>query len=123
MPTFNTVAWFQVGTDEPGEAKRFFGDLFGWRFVTDPQSEGRYDLVGYSDTDEFAGGIFDTRGETANHALFFVVVEDVQATVDKAQQLGAKLVAPPRTSESGLTFAHLLDTSGNEFGVFSPAPA
>lgn len=120
-PAYNTVAWIQVGTDEPEDAKRFFGDLFGWRFVPDPDSDGRYDLVGYPETDGFAGGIFDTRGEVPNHAIFLVVVEDVAAAVARAEQLGGKVLVPPTTRPDGLVFADLLDPSGNHFGVFSPA--
>ena len=28
-PADNTVAWFQVGTTDAEQAKRFYGDLFG----------------------------------------------------------------------------------------------
>jgi len=28
-PAYNTVAWFQVGTTDAAQAKRFCGDLFG----------------------------------------------------------------------------------------------
>lgn len=117
---YNTVAWFQVASDKPDEAKRFFRELFGWRFVSDPEENGRYDLVGYPESDGFAGGIFHTLGESPNHAIFAVVVEDVQATVAKAEELGGKVVTAPATSSSGLVAAELLDSSGNLFGVFSP---
>ena len=44
-PAYNTVAWFQVGTTDAEQAKRFYGDLFGWRYTLDPNSEGKYHLV------------------------------------------------------------------------------
>ena len=46
-PAYNTVAWFQVGTTDAEQAKRFYGDLFGWRYTLDPNSEGKYHLVSY----------------------------------------------------------------------------
>jgi predicted enzyme related to lactoylglutathione lyase len=46
-PAYNTVAWFQVGTTDAGQAKRFYSDLFGWRYTLDPNSEGKYHLVSY----------------------------------------------------------------------------
>ena len=46
-PAYNTVAWFQVGTSDAEQAKRFYGDLFGWRYALDPNSEGKYHLVSY----------------------------------------------------------------------------
>src|SRR5260370_1377737 len=46
-PAYNTVAWFQVGTTDAEEAKRFYGALFGWRYTLDPNSEARYHLATY----------------------------------------------------------------------------
>ena len=50
-PAYNTVAWFQVGTTDAEQAKRFYGDLFGWRYTLDPNSEGKYHLVSYPGAD------------------------------------------------------------------------
>ena len=30
--TYNTVEWFEIGTDRPEEAKKFYGELFGWTY-------------------------------------------------------------------------------------------
>src|SRR6516225_1676776 len=61
------------------QAKRFYGDLFGWRYALDPNSEGKYHLVSYPGADTPSGGIFDTGGAFPNHAIFMVVVQDVAA--------------------------------------------
>jgi catechol 2,3-dioxygenase-like lactoylglutathione lyase family enzyme len=61
-PAYNTVAWFQVGTTDAEQAKRFYGDLFGWRYTLDPNSEGKYHLVSYPGAGTPSGGIFDTDG-------------------------------------------------------------
>src|SRR5260370_36049107 len=76
-PAYNTVAWFQVGTTDAGEAKRFYGDLFGWRDTLDPNSEGRYHLVSYPGADAPSGGVFDTGGQVPNPAVFHGWVPDV----------------------------------------------
>jgi predicted enzyme related to lactoylglutathione lyase len=120
-PAFNTVTWFQVGSNEPEQAKSFYGDLFGWSFVSDPSSDGRYNLIRYADSDIPVGGIGHTEDATDNHAIFFVEVADVTATVAEAERLGAKVLVPP--NKSGLVIAHLMDTSGNRFGVFTPPAA
>jgi uncharacterized protein len=121
IPASNTVTWFQIGTDEPAAAREFYGGLFGWTIAAEPGSEG-YDLVSYTGGRQPAGGIAHTDGGAANHATFFVLVEDVAAVCADAEQLGGKVLAPPVTTPNGLAFAHLLDRSGNRFGVFS-APA
>jgi uncharacterized protein len=118
-PAPNTVAWFQIGTDEPEAAQEFYGGLFGWNVVPDPNSQG-YDLVSYPGTEHPVGGIAHTGGAADNHATFLVLVEDVAAVCASAEQLGGKVLNPPVTTPDGLVFAHLLDRSGNRFGVFTP---
>src|SRR5260370_20846398 len=73
-PAYNTVAWFQVGTTDAEQAKRFYVDLFGWRYTLDPNSEGKYYLVSYPGADAPSGGIFPPRGEVPKHPNLLVVV-------------------------------------------------
>jgi predicted enzyme related to lactoylglutathione lyase len=122
-PAYNSVAWFQVGTDDPETARRFYGDLFGWTFAKDPDFDGDYDLVTAPGADQPSGGIFATGGKVPNHATFYVVVGDVKATVAAAERAGGKPLMPPTTTPNGLVFADLLDPAGNHFGIFSPPPA
>ncbi|TDC60393.1 VOC family protein [Actinomadura sp. GC306] len=122
VPAFNTVAWFQVGTDAPEEARRFYGDLFGWKIAVDPDGDG-YDLVSYPGADVPAGGISHEADASAGHAMFLVMVEDVDAVCAETEKHGGKVALPTVTASTGLRFAYLRDPSGNTFGVFTPAPA
>lgn len=119
-PALNTVTWFQIGSDKPAEVREFYGELFGWNFATDADSTG-YDLISYPGSEVPSGGVAHVPDASANHATFLVVVGDVAATVAAAEALGGKVLVPPTTNDDGLVFAHILDTSGNNFGVFSPA--
>ncbi|WP_131742225.1 VOC family protein [Actinomadura roseirufa] len=120
VPAYNTVAWFQVGTEAPEEARRFYGDLFGWRFAQDPDDDGGYDLISYAGAGEPSGGISRTSDPSANHATFMVLVDDVDAVCTRTEQSGGKVAVPATTGKSGLRFAHLIDPAGNRFGVFKP---
>jgi uncharacterized protein len=120
-PAINTVAWFQIGTDEPEAAKEFYGGLFGWNSTPDPNSPG-YELISYPGAEGPSGGIMRTES-AENHAMFLVLVEDVAAVCTRAEQLGGKVAHPPVTTPNGLVFADLIDRSGNRFGVFTPPPA
>lgn len=119
----NKVTWFQVGSNEPEQAKAFYGELFGWKFLADPNSGGDYDLIQYADGDHPVGGVAHTEEAADNHATFYVEVADLSATIAAAERLGAKVLVPPVKDKSGLAFAHLVDTSGNRFAVFTPRPA
>lgn len=116
----NTITWFQIATTDTGAARTFYGELFGWRFETDPNSGGRYHLISYPGAEQASGGIMDTAGEQPNHAIFVVQVADVAATVAAAERLGGKALAPVTTSPTGVVFAELADAAGNHFGVWTP---
>lgn len=115
-----SVGWVQIGTDDPTTAKQFYGELFDWSYVPDPNGGGRYDLITFPGADAPRGGIMDTGGESPRHAIFMIVVSDVRATVANAEKLGGKVQVPPTTTPTGLVFAELLDPAGNHFGVFTP---
>ncbi|XRQ13353.1 VOC family protein [Actinomadura welshii] len=119
VPAYNTVAWFQVGTEAPEEARRFYGDMFGWRFATDPDADG-YDLAFYPDAEQPSGGVSHEPDASGRHAMFFVLVEDVEGTCTATERLGGKVALPTVTTGAGLRFAYLEDPAGNRFGVFTP---
>ncbi|GAA2414246.1 VOC family protein [Actinomadura vinacea] len=118
-PAYDTVSWFQIGTDDSEGAQRFYGGLFGWKFTLDPDSDG-YDLIKFAGAEAPSGGIAHTGGGAENHAMFLVVVEDVAAACAAAEKLGGKVTLAPTTAGSGLVFAYLNDPAGNQFGVFTP---
>lgn len=120
IPAPNTVAWFQIGTEEPAAAQEFYGGLFGWSFAPDPSSGPGYDLISYAGAGQPAGGVMHT---AENHATFLVLVQDVAAVCARAEQLGGKVLNAPAKTPNGLVFADLLDRSGNRFGVFTPPSA
>ena len=127
MSVVNGIEWFEIGTDQPAVAERFYGTVFGWTFGNDPgaavAADGEpYRLLTPQGADRPTGGIFPTGGKSPNYAIFYVLVTDPAATCQAAEAAGGKVVLAPVTTPDGLTFAHLLDPSGNHFGVFTPAP-
>ncbi|GLY89700.1 glyoxalase [Actinoallomurus iriomotensis] len=116
---YNAVGWFEVATDRPEEARRFYGELFGWTFAGD----GPYREITAPGADRPGGGLFDSEGRFPGYAIFYVTVEDVAAALAKAESLGAKAIVPPTTTPDGLVFAQLRDTTGNHFGIFTPPPS
>lgn len=107
------VNYFEIGTPHPDEARRFFGALFDWTFGE--PSEQSYQMI---NSDQ--GGLWDTTAfGAATWAIFYVQVDDVAATIERAESLGAT-VAVPLVDGGAIEFAHLLDPQGNRFGVWRP---
>lgn len=115
-----TVDWFQIDTDDPDGARRFYGELFNWTFTADPNAGDAYQLAKRAGTEQPMGGIANTGGESPNRAMIMVVVSDVAAAIEQAERLGGKVEAPLTTTPNGLTFAKLQDPAGNTFGVYKP---
>ena len=110
----NEVDYFEIGSAEPAKSKAFYGGLFDWN-IGDPEGPAQYGMV-----DEDRGGMWDTTAMGGSHwAIFYVHVDDVPATIEKAQALGAS-VAIPLVDNGRIEFAHLIDPLGNRFGVWRP---
>jgi predicted enzyme related to lactoylglutathione lyase len=115
----NGIGWFEIGTDDPAGAERFYGELFGWSF-TDDDGDMPYRIVATPATDSIRGGVFATGGKVPNYAVFCVVVADVAEVCRRAEATGGKVLVPATSTPTGLTFAHLHDPAGNHFGIYTP---
>ncbi|SDK70765.1 VOC family protein [Nonomuraea jiangxiensis] len=113
----NTVTWFEVATDDPDGAERFYGGLFGWEFTRD-DGPMDYRMIGFPGGAQPAGGLYNTKGEFPGHAVFHVQVADVEETCARSESLGGKVVTKVIDDGAGTDFAYLRDASGNLFGVF-----
>jgi uncharacterized protein len=70
------------------------------------------------------GGLAATHGEGPTYAIPFVQVGDVAATCARAEALGGKVLVPVTAVPDGsLEFAQLLDTDGNQIGIWHPSAA
>ena len=121
--TPNTLAWFEVATDDPDTATSFYADLFGWTFSSfaDPETTGMdYRVAALPGSDVPFGGVVATGGAQPAHAVFYIAVSDVAATCDAAEQLGGKVVGKELEPVAGPPFAYLRDAVGSLFGVFTP---
>ncbi len=107
------VVHFEIRSEDPDATRGFFADLFGWEY-----SEGGLPGYTYVDTGvqgAIPGGIGPVqRGGDA--VVFFVGVDDVEATLRRAQELGGRTVQPA-TSVPGVTFGLLADAHGHVVGV------
>jgi predicted enzyme related to lactoylglutathione lyase len=80
----------------------------------------RYHEVSTATGQQSSGGVFESAGNFPDYAIFYVLVQDVAKTLDRAKNLGAEVVMEPVTDAAGITFGRLRDSSGHHFGVFSP---
>jgi predicted enzyme related to lactoylglutathione lyase len=107
------VVHFEIRAQDPDASRQFFADLFGWTY-----SPGGIEGYTYVDTGApgaIPGGIGPTQGGS-DLAVFFVGVADVEATINKAVELGGTLIQPA-VSVPGVTFGLFADPEGHVVGV------
>ena len=107
------IVHFEIRSKDPDATRGFFADLFGWEYSDGGLPGYTYVNTGVPDT--IPGGIGPVQGGD-DAVVFFVGVDDVEATLNRAQELGGKTVQPA-TSVPGVTFGLLSDADGHVVGV------
>lgn len=119
------VVHFEVVGKNPESLREFFRDLFDWNFdvpapvakeVSAPDIYGFLDLIATEDGTGIRGGV-GGGPDYESHALFYVGVEDVEAALQRAEDLGGTRVMGPAKSPNGLVVGHFKDPEGSLIGV------
>ena len=105
----------EIRSQDPDATRTFFAELFGWSYV-----DGAF--PGYTFVNPGVEGALPTAisplqgGDDA--VLFFIGVEDVEATLNRAEQLGGKIIQPAQ-QVPGVSFGVFADAQSHVVGVAS----
>ena len=114
----NPLCHFEFMTNDSAKAKAFYGDVFDWQF--DETSLPGYTLINAGS--EPTGGLFPRPPETPNPCLnVYFMVDDIDATLDKATERGASVIAEKTTIPHVGEFAMFTDPDGISVGILKPA--
>jgi len=107
------VVHAEIRSTDPDATRAFFSGLFGWTY-----SDGAF--PGYTFVDTGVDGALPTaisplQGDS-DAVLFFIGVDNVEATLEQAEALGGRTV-PPAQNVPGVTFGVLSDPQGHLVGV------
>ena len=111
----NTLVWNELMTHNVDGAKAFYSSVFGWTYEVD---ESGY--VAISQDDRLQAGmmqITESMGEMPPNWGIYFLVEDIEATVAKAQELGGNVLVPPTPAGQMGVFSVLQDPQGAVFSV------
>ena len=106
-------AWNELMTNNTAECKEFFAKLLGWEAKDLPMGEGVY-TVFTSAGQQVAGmmAIDPTWGAVPPHWMGYISVVDVDASAEKAVQLGGSIKMPPTDIPNIGRFCMIKDPSG-----------
>ena len=124
----NYVSHFEIYADDQDKLEQFYTSLFDW---TIERVQGMdYGFIRTVETDSkghpsqtggINGGILKRpAGYEARAWINYVNVESIEASIDRAQTLGAKLMKGKSAVPGMGWFAMLIDPQGNPFAIWKP---
>jgi uncharacterized protein len=104
----------EIRSQDPDATREFFAELFDWKVA----SEGGFPGYTFMDTGMEGGPALaiSPRQGADDEVLFFVAVEDVAATLSRAEELGGAIVQAEQLVP-GVSFGVLADAHGHRIGV------
>ena len=109
----NPVVHFEILGSDPAKTQAFYRELFGWTINADNPMQ--YGIVEGGD-----GGIGGGVGATQDGSKLvtvYVQVQDLQAALDRAVELGGRVVLPVTVVPNVVTLAQFADPDGNVVGL------
>ena len=115
----NAVIFFEVVGKDGAALRSFYRELFGWE-ISEVPGDLDYGMVAREGSG-IEGGIGATPDGGAGHTTFYVDTPDPQATLDRAESLGANALLQPTELPGGGVIALLADPEGHPVGLYKPA--
>lgn len=120
----NPVVHFEISGRDPQRLRDYYSELFQWEFDTDSpvapsiSEAGNY---GFVDSESGIPGGVGGGAHYPRQTLFYVGVDDVEAALRSAEELGGTRVLGPEANPNGqLVVAHFRDPEGNLIGLAGP---
>lgn len=107
----HSVGHFEIPADRTDQLKGFYSSLFGWQF-----EKGQTEDYWMIKNAGISGGLAP-KENSEQMPTMFITVESIDDYINKAKQLGAKMVKEKQEIDAGY-FAVLEDPQKNTFGIW-----
>ena len=113
-------SWNELMTTDVGDARAFYGKLFGWQYEGFPMENMTYEVI-YSGGEEIGGMIPMPSGAGEHPPAWstYITVDDVDATAKLAEALGGKIHLEPTDIPRVGRFAVLQDPQGAYIAIIT----
>jgi predicted enzyme related to lactoylglutathione lyase len=108
------VVHWEIGAKDSEKLQSFYARLFDWKI--DANNPWEYGMVSTGGQGGIDGGIMRSKGEA--YLTIYVLVDDLQAYLDKAESLGGSAVLSPTPIPGVGAVAAFRDPEGNLIGLF-----
>ncbi len=111
----NTICHVEIGCRDREKAAEFYSKMFDWRLQSD--AHGTAIRTGGD-----IGGHLNSLGhEPHTYTIFYVMVDNVDAALKKAESLGGRRIVGPVPLPNNTEFGWFADPEGNTIGVYAEA--
>ena len=119
--------WDELATSDVAGAKAFYADVFGWTARDMDMGDGMTYSIFERPAGGDVGGCMPLTDDMKAHDvppnwLTYIGTDDVDATAEKAEELGATVHMPPTDIPTVGRFSVLMDPTGAAFALFQGAP-
>jgi len=111
--------WIELFTPDVAQARKFYGDVFGWTSHATGEEYGGY-VIFERDGEPIAGCMKNDGSSGPSIWSVYLASDDVAATAEKAKEHGGQVVVEPmQVGEMG-HMAFVVDPGGASVGVWQP---
>jgi predicted enzyme related to lactoylglutathione lyase len=116
----NPVVHFEILGKDGDMLKKYYADMFGWEINS--ENPMNYGVIAREENLSpegigIGGGIMGMEGNEG-YQTFYVAVEDCEAALAKAEELGGKrLMGPDEVPGQGIKIGQFSDPEGHTVGV------
>ena len=115
------ITHIELPSDDSERAQTFYSELFGWPMQ---QVEGMPDYTMFQSGPGEFGGAIGKRGVSAPDRMrLYVEVESLEASVAKVTELGGSVAVEITDVPGQGRYAAIVDTEGNEIGLWEALSA
>jgi uncharacterized protein len=121
-----SIGWVDLTVEHAPEIRDFYRAVVGWG-STEVEMESYQDygmtLPGGESAGEMVAGICHARGPNAGlpaQWLIYITVADLDASLARCQELGGRVLGPPRSMTGHGRYAVLADPAGAVAALFEP---
>jgi uncharacterized protein len=108
------VVHFEIMGGRGNQLEKFYQELFGWRI--DSNNPMQYGMVDTGAKEGIRGAVGPSH-DGGKRVSVYLRVEDLEATLAKAERLGGKTVLSPSQVPGGPKLAMFADPAGNVTGL------
>ncbi|KAF7509061.1 hypothetical protein GJ744_008456 [Endocarpon pusillum] len=127
-PVTGTPCWVEIPASDLSRAKKFYAEVFNWKFRSDPKAAEYKDVAMFSFPDprfeRLGGGIkktTDPEGKKGGGPIVYLYVESLEDVAKAIPAAGGKIIGDV-TPEGSFGFYQLFeDTEGNVGGSYTTA--